>query len=309
MQKLGMRTIKTGLGVFICIFLGPLIVQNPNNSAVACLLSMQDTVSGSLESGLGRIQGTIFGGIIGFILLSIDPGNPILCGLGVIFTIYACNVLNLNQGVSIACITFLSIQMGFSDSTPAITHSFNRILETCVGVIMALVINFSVARPNYLNLLYNKFEELENRIKDFLDYKILKETKVFDLEVLVEEMNEIESLYTKFIGELGYHKEDINIDKVERTMKLAREINFHIQSIELLENKLYLNQESYDKLTKIFDEDDIAFELNEKRSPVFNYHLMKIIEGAKILHNENKLHKKGYKKKKLLNIKKNKKNS
>ena len=302
MKKIGMRTIKTGIGVFLCALIGPLIVEKPNSSAVACLISMQDTVSGSLETGLSRIQGIIFGGIIGFLVLLMFPGNPVLCGLGVIFTIYACNLLKLKQSISIACITFLSIQMGFSDSSPAIIYSFNRILDTCVGVIIAIVINFSLARPNYLNVLYSKLETLEEIINNFLNYKILNEETNFNLEDLVEDMNEIESLYTKLIGELGYHKEDINIDNIERVVRLCREINFHIQSIELLKKKLYLNQKSYDKLIKIYNEEDIAFELDDERSPVFNYHLIKVVEGAKILSKENMTHKKEYKEKKFFNI-------
>lgn len=302
MKKIGMRTIKTGIGVFLCALIGPLIVQNPNSSAVACLISMQDTVSGSLETGLSRIQGIIFGGVIGFLVLSMFPGNPLLCGLGVIFTIYACNLLKLKQSISIACITFLSIQMGFSDSSPAIIYSFNRILDTCVGVIIAIIINFSLARPNYLNVLYSKFEILEDIVNNFLNYKILNEETDFNLEELVEDMNEIESLYTKLIGELGYHKEDINIDNVERVVRLCREINFHIQSIELLKKKLYLNQKSYDKLTKMYNEEDIVFELDDERSPVFNYHLMKVVEGAKILNKENMNHKKEYKEKKFFDM-------
>lgn len=301
MKKIGMRTIKTGIGVFICAFFGPFIVQNPNSSAVACLLSMQDTVSGSLEAGLGRIQGTIFGGIIGFIILSMFPGNPWLCGLGVIFTIYACNLLKLNQGVSIACITFLSIQMGFTDSTPVIVYSFNRILDTCVGVIVALVINFTLARPNYLHILYSKFELLEEKIHDFLQYKVIEE-KEFTIEELTEVMNEIESTYTKLIGELGYHKENINIDRVEKIMNICREVNFHIQSIELLEKKLYLNKHSHEKLLKMYHEDDIVFDLDEEQSPVFNYHLAKVIEILKALQKENVYYKQKNNKKKFLNV-------
>lgn len=302
MKKIGMRTIKTGIGVFLCALIGPLIVENPHSSAVACLISMQDTVSGSLETGLSRIQGIIFGGIIGFLVLLMFPGNPLLCGLGVIFIIYACNLLKLKQSISIACITFLSIQMGFSDSSPAIIYSFNRILDTCVGVIVAIIINFSLARPNYLTVLYSKFEILEGIVNNFLNYKILNEETNFNLEDLVEDMNEIESLYTKLIGELGYHKEDVDIDNVERVVRLCREINFHIQSIELLKKKLYLNQKSYDKLTKIYNEEDIVFELDDERSPVFNYHLIKVVEGAKTLNKENTIHKKEYKEKKFFDV-------
>lgn len=306
MTKIGMRTIKTGVGVTLCALLGPFLVQNPTSSAVACLISMQDTVSGSLSIGLSRIQGTIFGGIIGFLVLSMFPGNPFFCGVGVIFIIYICNLLKINKSTSISCITFLTIQMGFLDSSPAIIYSFNRILDTCVGVIIAIIINFALARPNYLKTLYLGFEKIEEDINNYLKYKVLDEENVFNLEDFVKDMNELELLYTKLIGEIGYHRENINIDNVEYIMKLCREVNFHIQSIELLQKKLYLNQKSYDKLAKLYNEDNIIFELDEKQSPVFNYHLVKVIEHSKKINKENSSHKNNVSKKKFFSINKKK---
>ena len=306
MMKIGMRTIKTGVGVTLCALLGPFLVENPISSAVACLISMQDTVSGSLSTGLSRIQGTIFGGIIGFLVLLMFPGNPFFCGLGVIFTIYACNLLNINKSIVISCITFINIQMGFLDSSPAIIYSFNRVLDTCVGVIIAIVINFALARPNYLKTLYSNFEKIEESINNYLRYKVLSEDVDFKLDEFTESMNELEELYTKLIGELGYHKENINIDNIDYTMKLCREANFHIQSIELLHKKLYLNQESYNKLAKIYNEEDIIFELDDTQSPVFNYHLVKVIEHSKKISKENSSHKESNNKKKFFNIDKKK---
>lgn len=306
MMKIGMRTIKTGVGVALCALLGPFLVQNPTSSAVACLISMQDTVSGSLSTGLSRIQGNILGGIIGFLVLSIFPGNPFVCGLGVIFIIHLCNLLKLNKSISISCITFLTIQMGFTDSSPAIVYSFNRILDACVGVIIAIIVNFTLARPNYLKTLYLSFEKIEESIDNYLKYKVLNEEVDFKLEEFVENMNELELLYTKLIGELGYHKENINIDNVDYIMKLCREANFHIQSIELLQKKLYLNQKSYNKLAKLYNEEDIIFELDEKQSPVFNYHLVKIIEHSKKIRKENSSHKEESNKKKFFDINKRK---
>lgn len=286
MIKIGMRTIKTGVGVTLCTLIGPFLVQNPTSSAVACLISMQDTVSGSLSTGLNRILGTIFGGIIGFIALSMFPGNPFVCGIGVIFTIYACILLKMDKSISISCITFLTIQMGFTDSSPAIVYSLNRILDTCVGVIIAIIINFLLARPNHLKSLYLCIDEIKKDIDNYIKYKILEEDD-FNPEELIEKMNRLEELYEKFTGELGYSEDNFNIEKLEYVIKLCKEANFHIQSIELLHKELYLNQKSYDKLSKMYNEEDIVFELKEDKSPVFNYHLIKIVEHSKKIEKEN----------------------
>ncbi|MBO3446478.1 aromatic acid exporter family protein, partial [Clostridium sp. CCUG 7971] len=108
LEKIGMRTIKSGIAVSCCVMAGKYIVQNPMYSAVACIISMKDTVTGSLKAGLDRIKGTIIGGIIGFLMVLIKPGDPILCGLGVIATIYICNALKLNTAITVANVAFTS---------------------------------------------------------------------------------------------------------------------------------------------------------------------------------------------------------
>ena len=62
-----------------------------------------------------------------------------------------------------------------------------------------------------------------------------------------------------------------------------------MQSIELLEKKLYLNRSNYEKIKKLRKLKSIDWELDEHKSPVFNYHLAKIIAEIKLLHNMNNL--------------------
>ena len=82
-------------------------MKNPMYSAVACIISMQDTVKGSVKAGFGRIKGTIIGGIVGYLSVLISPGNPIICGLGAMLTIYLCNLLKLNSAITVASVTFV----------------------------------------------------------------------------------------------------------------------------------------------------------------------------------------------------------
>ena len=64
LHKPGMRNIKTGIGVMICVLVGYLhIIDNTLFAAVACIVCMQTTVKGSLTVGLNRLKGTFIGGI------------------------------------------------------------------------------------------------------------------------------------------------------------------------------------------------------------------------------------------------------
>ncbi|EPZ58579.1 hypothetical protein H477_1332 [[Clostridium] sordellii ATCC 9714] len=61
-----------------------------------------------------------------------------------------------------------------------------------------------------------------------------------------------------------------------------------MQSIELLESKLYLNKDNYNALRELYNTEEISFDVEENKSPVFNYHLSKIIEEIKTLKEFNK---------------------
>ena len=153
LQKVGMRTIKTGIAVFICTLLAKYLVKNPMFAGVGCVTSMQDTVKGSLKLGFNRVKGTIIGGLVGFLCVSIKAGDPILAGIGTIITIYSCTILKINSGIIVSSVTFLSIHLGIITSNPA-NYSIQRVIDTSVGVVIGVIINYLLARPDYIELTY-----------------------------------------------------------------------------------------------------------------------------------------------------------
>ena len=60
-----------------------------------------------------------------------------------------------------------------------------------------------------------------------------------------------------------------------------------MQSIEYLELKLYLNKDNYERIKELYELDDIKWDIDEYKSPVFNYHLSKIITEIEQLHHFN----------------------
>ena len=72
LQKVGMRTIKTGIAVAVCTLLAKYLVHNPMYAGVGCVVSVQDTVKGSFKLGFNRITGTFIGGLVGFLCVLIS---------------------------------------------------------------------------------------------------------------------------------------------------------------------------------------------------------------------------------------------
>ncbi|MDR2354822.1 MAG: aromatic acid exporter family protein [Clostridiales Family XIII bacterium] len=156
---IGMRTVKTALSVLICLTLyrfADSLGHTTNFDAflacVATVICMQDSVEKSLKSGRNRLAGTGIGALLGMIFLYIDMllNNAYLIiaviAFGVIVLITVCNLLRLSESVVIGCVVFLIIALEQTVDGPFIS-SVRRLLDTAVGVVVAIAVNRFVKNP------------------------------------------------------------------------------------------------------------------------------------------------------------------
>lgn len=279
LEKIGMRTIKSGIAVMLCVLIGSSLLENVVYAAMACVVSMQNTVKGSLKEGLGRVKGTAIGGIVGFIFLLISPGNPILAGLGVMIIIYSQNVLKLNSLV-VSCMTFFIIHLGKVEGSAA-WYSISRVLDTSIGVVIGVLVNYLIVRPDYLENTIKEIDRVEKTAVELLESKILKKEGIH-VDKLKKQVNKLEHTYDNFIAELDYSKITINVDNLDKTVKLCKKICTHMESMELLDENLYLSQSNYYEL-KIIYSSELNWDIDDNENTVFNYHLGKVISEMKEL--------------------------
>ena len=283
LHKPGMRNIKTGIGVMLCVLVGHLrMIDNTLFAAISCIVCMQTTVKGSLIAGLDRLKGTFIGGLIGFLFILISPGNPILSCLGIITTIYICNVLNINDSIGIACVVYCAIYLGVGTNSP-IAYSFHRIVDTSVGIIIGVCVNYFIYRPNYLSSIYNEIKEIENTSISLLKSEIEKGNSI-DISSLKNEITRLEKLYENFLDELEYSNNDFDYKRINKTINRCRQIYLHLQVIEHMKDKCYLNQENYMKSKDLYEKLDNNIEIKEDVSPVYNFHISRIIEHINEIH-------------------------
>lgn len=177
LPKIGMRNIKTALSVLACLllyrglalFIGALpsdgnaiyrfFYQLLSHSHVlyACvgaIISMQSTVDSSLQQGRIRLLGTVIGGAMGILFLYFDRllWNGVLtlafAPLGIVLLIYLCNLISMRDSVSIACVVFLIILLDLSNTIPYV-YAISRILDTAIGIVIAVAINLLIDRPKH----------------------------------------------------------------------------------------------------------------------------------------------------------------
>lgn len=281
LQKIGMRTVKTGIAVSICTLLAQYLVQNPMFAGVGCVASVQDTVKGSLKLGFNRVKGTMMGGLVGFLCVLIKPGDPILCGFGIMATIYGCTILGINSGIIVSSVTFLSIHLGIIESNPAY-YSIHRVLDTSVGVIIGVIINYVLARPDYLELTDKSLNNARKITRECVKSGIIN-NGVFDRDKLRKKINKLDTIYPKLVDEMKYTKNQVDIDIIENQISLYKSINHHIKSIQLLDEEICISYDNYLKIKEIYDFDTFDWKIDNEKSPVLNYHLSKILEELNVI--------------------------
>lgn len=146
-KKVGMRNIKTAISVSISILIArALKMEYPFYTAIASIITMQGSVETSFIVGRNRMIGTLLGAFVGFICASIRPGEPLIAGAGIVLVIYLCNIVNRKESSSIAGVVFCAIMLNLKGGS-VLFYSINRILDTFVGIAVAVIVNYFLMPP------------------------------------------------------------------------------------------------------------------------------------------------------------------
>ncbi len=162
-KKPGLRIIKTFIAVSLAMLISSFRPGEglPFYSAIAAIICLKSDVEGSREIGINRVIGTILGGLCGLLYLLIVPANYlprsvelILISLLASIIIWVMAMAGKPKAVSIMAIVFLSITINHgNEGNLPFLFAFNRTFDTMVGVISAIVVNWTdfEIRENYNN--------------------------------------------------------------------------------------------------------------------------------------------------------------
>ena len=162
-KKPGLRIVKTFIAVSLAMLISSFRPGEglPFYSAIAAIICLKSDVEGSREIGINRIIGTMLGGLCGLLYLLIVPANYlpkevelILISLLASIIIWVMAMAGKPKAVSIMAIVFLSITINHgNEGNLPFLFAFNRTFDTMVGVISAIVVNWTdfEIRENYNN--------------------------------------------------------------------------------------------------------------------------------------------------------------
>lgn len=157
----GMRIIKTVIAVFICGLIGWLRDRDGMNifSMIAAIICIQKSTEATIKNSFNRFAGTAIGGVFGVAVLFMEtklhtqqfmPLYLLILALLLIPIILVTLAIHKPSVSSFTCIVFLGVTVyHVSDANPY-TYAVNRLLDTVIGVIVALIIN--LALPGHATL-------------------------------------------------------------------------------------------------------------------------------------------------------------
>lgn len=155
--KVGGRTLKTVVAVFLCLLTG--IVRKSDTAfyaAIAAVLCVQRTSEDSFREAFNREVATVIGGICGMLVLVFE--RNIYC---VTYEVLRCLLLSVllipiinlsvlikqEKGTFLMCVVFLCITVTHGNDGNPLAFGMARIIDTTVGIVIALDINrFSFCR-------------------------------------------------------------------------------------------------------------------------------------------------------------------
>ena len=148
----GMRILKTGLGIILCVVLFLFFdFGDPVTAAVAVVICTQANIRSTFKVSIDRAKGTMIAGVYGFLVHQL---LIVLLGLSSTSLLYIFLVIFLlmpmmhfmvflrsKNGVAIASIVYLIICFSSGLNDP-FWYAANRIFDTLVGIVAALLINW-----------------------------------------------------------------------------------------------------------------------------------------------------------------------
>lgn len=149
LPKVGMRNIKTATAAALCALVYYFFDRSPAFACIGAIFGMGSDLQSSKQHGGNRLFGTAIGGLLGIALFRIylifrpEGGRSLmlvpLVFVGTVLLIILCQLFwpgGVQPGGVVLCILLFN--------TPVetyISYALNRIFDTGIGVVAALVVN------------------------------------------------------------------------------------------------------------------------------------------------------------------------
>jgi uncharacterized membrane protein YgaE (UPF0421/DUF939 family) len=278
--KIGMRTIKTGLAVMLGVTVAELVgLRSPLFVAIGAISTMQTSVSESFVMGKNRILGTIMGAVVAVAIAEILPYSNIFLGLGIILLIQILNILGWRKSISLSAIVFSAVYL--NREMGMIEYATNRVIDTFIGIVMGVLVNYLVATPDSEKKFYAKVDAFVEVAKEYT-YSLIVGKKTVNLENLRSMLSDIEKLQDLVRGDSNilYDNKGQKLDTA-KTLRILEEIFNDLSSITAMDYMAIVSSKDLILAGQVFQITPIWYEKSiiSEEDIIFNYHLQRLLKN------------------------------
>lgn len=169
--SIGMRTVKTGIAIVIALWLSELLnISAPIFSTTAVISTMRLGMTKTVKEAKNTLFTTVFGALIGILFSKLLPHNAVIGGLGVIVVIHILHLLELDGMITLSSMVFMGIFLNYGQE---IDYTFSRLSASIVGIMVALIVNYSVFNADALHYSVRSLDRIHSELKEMF-FEILK---------------------------------------------------------------------------------------------------------------------------------------
>lgn len=282
--RIGKRNFKTAVAVFLSVLISKIFkLEYPFFTVIAAIFSMENSIANSFKAGVLRMFGTMVGAFVGVIFISIQPGNAVLMGIGTLALIFICNTFKWDRAVPIAGVVFASIMLSLNNKNP-LQYSASRVLDTLIGIVLAVIVNYLIFPPNNLLQMRKSLAAISEKISTAIEQFVCIGKNV-DLNSLRSEV--IDSI--KFLETYKIEfkpKVDGNTDfsRISKELESLRSILAHLKTVDELGPQCILTPDNVEKLKQLnlCDVKNRQYSENNQNI-IYNYHVSEILDTLPLL--------------------------
>lgn len=204
-HPIGLRVLKTGIAVTVCVAVTFLLKLNqPFFAVVATVMSMGKSIDISFKAGKNKLVGVLIGVVVGYAFSLLSPANAGLCGIGIILTLYLCQLLKLSGAATLSCFLFSAMMFSGSLTGHLATWQFalTCTIDSFIGIAIALIVNLLIMPPNYAEEIKKASERLHVLIQTEINSAAA--LGAIDLHAAQEEIRKLNSNLGLYVAEVKF---------------------------------------------------------------------------------------------------------
>ena len=280
---IGLRTIKTAAAVIISMIIVDSYGATTSKLIFAMLGAMaavQPTFKESLESCMTQIIGTIFGALMGVVLLALHVPPLVATGIGIIMVITLYNAFGIRYSPGIPCLIVVTLC-----TTPGVqpfTYAVGRIWDSAIGLGVGMLINTLIFPYDNSRQIRQTVESLDRELIRFLENMFDGDDILPDAREMSRQIEYMDRQLKIFSNQkliLHMRRQQQELEVFKQCEGKANVLVARMEVLSRMEEPGILNEENRQMLLQCGADirDQRPLELFQEVDVVVNYHVRQIL--------------------------------